>query len=249
MARVGLQIGSGTSIFQNIIGGNGNGQGNGEPNANIWPRKPNTTPAESPDNWISIQKPDAGNALTYYKYFNEHLGTVFPNSGDYSIEPLQFKTAKSPKAVREFCLGLYTSPSPGYSGCLLHPELETGWQTTWVLVCNNLDDQTEYFPLRQAVSNSATTSAHPTKLDLIFLGDPIPNPSKEATSIDLNWPKEKGTLVVFEIGSGKKVWQTEVSNGRQQVSVPVKQLGAGVYGYRLEGDCPCPEPKRLIVIH
>lgn len=248
LARVGLRIGSGVTIENDGIGGNGTDP-NPNPNANIWPRKPNTTSAESPDNWVSIQKPDAGGELFYHRYTNEFIGYYEPNSGLNQIQVPASLTAKSPKAVREWCETTFSGNQTQITACIADPMNMAGWNSDWVAVCDNLDDQTEYFPARQAVANGTTASLTQSTKNQIYLGDPIPNPSRETATIELNWPKEKGTLVVFELGTGKAVWQANLVSGRQNITVPVKAFSVGVYGYRLEGDCPCPEPKRLIVIH
>jgi hypothetical protein len=63
------------------------------------------------------------------------------------------------------------------------------------------------------------------------------------------WNKDKGKLVVFDVSSGIEVWSKTLEKGNQKILVNVSNLAAGVYGYRLEGNCPCPEPKRLVVVH
>jgi hypothetical protein len=54
--------------------------------------------------------------------------------------------------------------------------------------------------------------------------------------------------VVFELGTGKKVMLQALGSGKQNIILDLSTLSAGVYGYRLEGNCPCPEPKKLIVV-
>lgn len=246
--RIGLHLGNAVALENDGIGGNGVDP-SPNPNANIWPRKPGVNPVTSPDNWISIKKPDVGGLIYYYKYSNEFLGTVEPELGSNYIFPSPHKSAKSPKFVRDWCEATFSGNQIQIDECIGDPMNTAGWNSQWVSVCGNLDDETEYFGARQAVLNNTTTSIVESNKDQIFLGEPFPNPSNQTTTIDLNWPKEKGTLVVFEMGSGKLVWESEIGKGRQKLQVPVNKLASGVYGYRLEGECPCPEPKRLIVIH
>ena len=246
---VGLEIGVGTIIENDVIGGSGNGQGNGFPNANIWPRKVGSTSIVSPDNWISIRKPDAGGLLDYYNFINEFIastGKIIPETGPNRVRIFSFKTAKSPKAVREWCLANY--PGAGFAECLINPQEQVGWSSNWVPVCNNLDDTIEYFA-RQAVEKTSITPISTGENDQIYLSEPIPNPANEEAEIVLNWPKEKGILVVFDLSTGKRVWSTALEKGKQSKIISLKGFVSGVYGYRLEGECPCPEPKRLIVIH
>lgn len=175
-------------------------------------------------------------------------GHLEPQTGPNRVFADKYLTAKSPKAVKQFCLGLYGS-GPGYTACLVNPENETGWQTNWVSVCENLDDQTEYFARPGSSSRKAIAGEALEDPDTVYLGDAVPNPTKETATITVNWPKEKGELVIFELGTGKVVKRHPIGNGQQQTTFQIKDLSAGVYGYRLEGECPCPEPKRLIVIH
>jgi hypothetical protein len=202
----------------------------------------------SPDNWTSIQKPDQGEPLIYFRFKNEFLGTISPPFAMDQLDIWSFNIAKSPKAVRDWC-NLTFSGNPGQiSACMADPMAAAGWNSEWVPVCSNLDDETDYFPERQGPGTGTTDIPPRTEPAMATLGNPVPNPASEVVVISLFLPVARGRLVVFEPATGREVWQTDIGWGPQRVRVPVNQLAAGVYGYRLEAGCPCPEPRMLLVL-
>lgn len=258
--RVGLQMGETAVIVGNKIGGNG-GIDQPLPNANIWPwvwdgTAPNQT-KESPANWTSISKMDAGSLLDYFHYTNEIVDRVFPSSGAYRVRKSPNLSAASPKVVKTWCETHYPALTNEqlYLACLADPTdpVLTGeaWdiQTQGVPSCYELlDDEVDYFA-RQAVSQNTTQVNVRASQMQGYLGEAEPNPSSRTCSIPIIWNQDKGKLVVFDLASGKEVWSRLVATGRQKIEIDVSKLASGVYGYRLEGDCPCPEPKRLVVVH
>jgi len=231
------------------IGGNGNQSiGNPNPNANVWPKDPNNT-TQSPSNWVSIQKPDAGGQLTYFGYSNEVIGTVYPQSLPNRVFVDPYRSAKSPYFIKNWCdayhggnvNSCYTVPT-NFLNASSKP-----WQDSWDAVCENLGDDFEFFA-RQAVAGDTIGEEKPGSNQSV-LGNPIPNPSAGKTYIPVLWLHERGNLQVFELTSGKVVASKPIRQGRQMVEFELSSWPSGVYGYRLEGEGKCPEPKKLIIIH
>jgi len=184
--------------------------------------------------------------LNYFNYSNEFIGKVFPddlnNANRVDLKP--FRVAKSPKAVLDWC----TLNHPSDPNCSSNPSTYIDWHSDWTAVCNNLDTDVDYFPLRMAVRSSITANANLEKMEPM-LGDPLPNPASGKTYIPVFWTKEKGELVVFEISTGRQKESKLIQKGRQMVEFELSSWPSGVYGYRLEGEGKCPEPKKLIIIH
>ncbi|HRH35881.1 MAG TPA: NosD domain-containing protein [Catalimonadaceae bacterium] len=258
--RVGLQLGEGAVIVNDGIGGNGTPP-NPKPNANVWPwvwvgTSPNQT-RESPPNWTSLAKVPEGPDLNYFHYFNEIIGTVSPTSGVGQVIPQPFLTAASPKVVKDWCETYYPASTDEelYLACLADPTdpVLNGeqWdiQTQGVPSCYELlDDEVDFFA-RQNLGQNTTQVHDPSFIKQGYLGEAVPNPSSKTCSISIIWNQDKGKLVVFDLATGKEVWSKMLTSGKQKMEIDVSKLASGVYGYRLEGDCPCPEPKRLVVVN
>lgn len=232
---IGIYFGKALQLLFGELNGDG-AMGNKMPGGNVWPKKRNQF--ESPLGWVSLWNENPSNALSYNRYIQEFVGTVFPITGKNAWRIMGDRLAPTPWYIRDFCIKQFPNNPEGFRQCIFNPQdAPDNLNNLLPDFCYTYDDPIFPEPDPYGIEEES------------ILGDAVPNPSKETATISLNWPKEKGTLILFELGSGKVVWKNQVTKGKTKIDVPVKSFSAGVYGYRLEGDCPCPEPKRLVVVN
>lgn len=214
-----------------------NNSGGNEPlsGGNIWPKKANDF--ESPDGWTSLWNQNLSERIDYRPYLNEFVGNTFPISGKGAWHIQASQISPAPYYLRQFCMDRYPKDQEKFKQCTSDPisHLNLGFQLLPDL-CYHYDD-----PKEAAVDSSQMALG-------AYLGDVKLVPNTRKGTLELYWTEEKGKLIVFDLATGRQVMAEELKMGIQKIKLDISALAAGVYGYRLEGNCPCPEPKRLVVV-
>jgi hypothetical protein len=250
--RKGLVIGNGVRVKApnglvsepNAIGGdnsfNTTVNGPAYPNANVWPTlTPRNTPrvqlsgggegdlhdggtgwVDSPK-WISIEN-QTSNLVSYHRYDNE-----FVQNSQTSTPSLEY-----PQSPRKIIIGI-TNPNPN----------------VYDLACSNFTDPlANLFAARVAVVSGLPENIVAGKI--VFLSDPIPNPAKNETRIQINLPVrlEKPILQLMELGTGRVLQNVLLKElGQQEVLLNLYSVPSGVYSYRLLLDGVPVGTKKLVI--
>lgn len=248
---IGLQVGS--KLKMSTIGGNGVGT-NAKPNANRWPvdHSNNTTTSPfpptsagggidwtGPPNWTSIYN-HSESEWSYYRYKNEFVG----NASDGSVNQ-QFTILEANRLVRS-CI------NPNGTYCQINHTIGTLDPLDMDDACPNFGSVV-VFPTRQAVvQDSGTTRIQEKKSSKGYLGQNIPNPASQSTTIDYELPAgaRDGKIEVFDLATGRIVKTVGIATaGRGQVTLGLHAFPAGIFGYRLvSGGIPV-DWKKMIITH
>jgi hypothetical protein len=271
--RIGLFIGQEASLFQNRIGGNGSTSPVGSPNSNYFPRSinPITQEIEPFPGYFSVWN-ESVNPVEYYKFDNEDLGNI--NSVNEMIQPQVTITRQN---LENWCNTIPASTTqPNWqrsssqtNGNVIFSDLSDCRNmdvgeiallksyglipNNWVLACEGGSLDNIAFPVtRPADPNLISEMAESLSKNKVYLGQSIPNPAKDKVSIPvlLSELKGKAILEIFEIGSGKRLAQKEITAlGQHMVEFEVQSWAAGMYGYRLVlSDKKSPSPRKMVLV-
>ncbi len=108
------------------------------------------------------------------------------------------------------------------------------------------DDVTVTVVDMSQVGISAVTGKKPV------IGDPVPNPATGIAVVGFdpdNSVNRAGASFTLVDLKGIKIMETPVPDGHNSITIPVDQLAAGVYLYRISGSFGSTEVKKLVVIH
>jgi hypothetical protein len=205
--KYGLYVEDG--VLMNDIGGDGQGAGFGDPNANVFPTT-GTRPTQDkftvnnqdgwdvPSDFVAVRFPVNSQAV-YYSYGNEFVGEVLPDPNINLVVTGKdcYTDANIP-----------ASPGPDE-----------------VQVCPTLGSNDVYFPLRVGVISSTGKSLNANRLL-------YPNPAKDVLNIEGISSEAKVWEVTDVLGKRHMVKATVSSSTTQ---LDLRSLSSGLYSIRLEG--------------
>ena len=238
---IGLRIGKKATIHNNL-GGEGTFF-SPLPCGNLWPTLKMQKNTNS--KWTSIHFDSLTNQVSYFRFKNELVGSIYPlYSHWFSIIETKWE-AKGNLDAKDWCLQF---PDSIIYKCKTKTLEQSGWPSNHVVVIQNKEIKWPTITGQFRSGRKETLKADLSEFDS-EIGDPIPNHTSGKTYIPVFWTKEKGELVIFESSTGREKERKAIFKGRQMVEFNIQAWPSGVYGYRLEGEGKCPEPKKLIIIH
>jgi hypothetical protein len=246
--RIGLRLGE-EAAPSGSIGNNGLGN-NGNPSGNVWPIDPAILAANpvwmgpgvinnwlSPQGWTSLQNNNPNAVLEYWAYNNEF---VWPISNNLQLTRVRTRIQGSEEELMMYRKG--TIPPTDDPGVVRYIEQCT-------------EDLPNVFPLplRQAVHPVTANSPMATEnRNSPILGDAIPNPAIDQVQIPVYIPngfQKNYSISLFDLTGKSILLHIPIyETGQVKISISLKDVPSGVYGYRLQEDGKSLGARKLVIL-